>query len=293
MNKCAIVAISGRPNTGKSSILNAMLGAKVAIVSPKPQTTRSRITGVLTRGECQLVFMDTPGLHKARSKLADKMVRTALETVTDVDLALLVAEPADGPGIPEKMLIKRFDNAKVPVVAVINKVDAVPKATLLPVMDAYAKAYDFKAIVPVSARTGDGMDDLLKLLEDLAPVAEHIFPDDELTDQTERTLAAEFLREKFLRLLDREVPHGIAVVTENFVERPDGMVDIDLVIYCEKQSHKGIIIGHQGDMLKKAGEEARKDIEELLGTKVYMQMWVRVKDDWRNNDYLLKSFGYE
>lgn len=291
MQKTAVILIAGRPNTGKSTLLNRLVGSKVAIVSPKPQTTRSRITGVYTEGELQLVFLDTPGLHRARSKLGDRMVRAITDSASSADLAILMCEPDKGPGAPERALCQRFAEAHLPAICVINKADTVQKSTLLPVMQAYAEAHPFEAIVPISAREGDGVEELLSVLSGMAREGEHIFPDDEMTDQTERTLAAEYLREQFLRHLEREVPHGIAVVAERFEEREDGVIEVDLTVYCEKQSHKGIIIGAHGENLKAAGAAARKNLEELLGAKVFMQIWVRVKEDWKNNDYLLASFG--
>lgn len=292
MQKTGIILIAGRPNTGKSTLLNRIVGSRVAIVSPKPQTTRSRIVGVTTRGETQLVFLDTPGLHKAQSKLADRMVKTIMDSAASADMALLLCEPDKLPGPPEKILAERFRAAGMPAICVINKADAVQKSVLLPTIAAYSQLCDFEEIIPISARTGDGVEELIAMLEARAPEAEHIYEDDDMTDQSERTLAAEYLREQFLRHLDREVPHGIAVVTERFEERDDGVIEVDLTVYCEKRTHKGIIIGSHGETLKAAGANARKNLEELLGTQVYMQIWVRVKEDWRNNDYLLASFGF-
>lgn len=292
MQKTAIVLIAGRPNTGKSTLLNAIVGSRVAIVSPKPQTTRSRIIGVCTRGDTQLVFIDTPGLHKARSKLADRMVRTVMDSAASADVALLLCEPDRAPGTPERILTQRFAAEGIPAIAVINKADAVPKAAMLPTMAAYAELYGFEEIMPISARTGDGVEELLAMLEARAPEGEHIYEEDEMTDQSERTLAAEYLREQFLRHLDREVPHGIAVVCERFEERGDEVIEVDLTVYCEKRTHKGIIIGNHGENLKAAGAAARENLERLLDCRVFMQIWVRVKEDWRNNDYLLASFGF-
>ena len=292
MEKTAVVLIAGRPNVGKSTLLNTIVGSRVAIVSPKPQTTRSRIAGVWTKGETQLVVLDTPGYHKARSKLGDRMVRAVTDSAQSADIALLLCDPEKAPGVPEKALCERFAAAGLLVIAVLNKTDAVPKANLLPTIAAYSRLHDFEEIVPISARTGDGVDELLALLAARAPEGEHIFADDEMTDQSQRTLAAEYLREQFLRHLDREVPHGIAVVAERFEERPDGVIEVELNVFCEKASHKGIIIGAHGETLKAAGAAARKNLEDLLGAKVYMQIWVKVKEDWRNNDYLLASFGY-
>lgn len=293
ITKSAMVSVVGRPNVGKSTLTNRLVGTKVAIVSAKPQTTRTRITGVLNREGCQYVFLDTPGLHKPRSRLGDYMVKVVAETVSEVDAAALVVEPVADVGPAEESLIRQIKEAGMPSVLVINKIDSVPKESLLAVIARYAQAHDFNAIVPVSARTGEGTDELLAELEKFALEGPQLFPEDMVSDQPERQLAAEIIREKLLILLDREVPHGVAVGIERMEERDDGLVSIHATIYCEKNSHKGIIIGKNGEMLKQVGQLARKDIERMLGTKVYLDLWVKVKEGWRNNQYQMRNFGYE
>lgn len=293
IKKSAMVSVVGRPNVGKSTLTNRLVGTKVAIVSAKPQTTRTRITGVLNREGCQYVFLDTPGLHKPRSRLGDYMVKVVAETVSEVDAAALVVEPVADVGPAEESLIRQIKDAGMPSVLVINKIDSVPKESLLAVIARYAQAHDFNAIVPVSARTGEGTDELLAELEKFALEGPQLFPEDMVSDQPERQLAAEIIREKLLILLDREVPHGVAVGVERMEERDDGLVSIHATIYCEKNSHKGIIIGKNGEMLKQVGQLARKDIERMLGTKVYLDLWVKVKEGWRNNQYQMRNFGYE
>lgn len=293
ITKSAMISVVGRPNVGKSTLTNRLVGTKVAIVSAKPQTTRTRITGVLNREGCQYVFLDTPGLHKPRSRLGDYMVKVVAETVSEVDAAALVVEPVADVGPAEESLIRQIKEAGMPSVLVINKIDSVPKESLLAVIARYAQAHDFNAIVPVSARTGEGTDELLAELEKFALEGPQLFPEDMVSDQPERQLAAEIVREKLLILLDREVPHGVAVGIERMEERDDGLVSIHATIYCEKNSHKGIIIGKNGEMLKQVGQLARKDIERMLGTKVYLDLWVKVKEGWRNNQYQMRNFGYE
>lgn len=293
ITKSAMVSVVGRPNVGKSTLTNRLVGTKVAIVSAKPQTTRTRITGVLNREGCQYVFLDTPGLHKPRSRLGDYMVKVVAETVSEVDAAALVVEPVADVGPAEESLIRQIKDAGMPSVLVINKIDSVPKESLLAVIARYAQAHDFNAIVPVSARTGEGTDELLAELEKFALEGPQLFPEDMVSDQPERQLAAEIIREKLLILLDREVPHGVTVGIERMEERDDGLVSIHATIYCEKNSHKGIIIGKNGEMLKQVGQLARKDIERMLGTKVYLDLWVKVKEGWRNNQYQMRNFGYE
>ncbi|NBH76749.1 GTPase Era [Clostridiaceae bacterium] len=293
ITKSAMISVVGRPNVGKSTLTNRLVGTKVAIVSAKPQTTRTRITGVLNREGCQYVFLDTPGLHKPRSRLGDYMVKVVAETVSEVDAAALVVEPVADVGPAEESLIRQIKDAGMPSVLVINKIDSVPKESLLAVIARYAQAHDFNAIVPVSARTGEGTDELLAELEKFALEGPQLFPEDMVSDQPERQLAAEIIREKLLILLDREVPHGVAVGIERMEERDDGLVSIHATIYCEKNSHKGIIIGKNGEMLKQVGQLARKDIERMLGTKVYLDLWVKVKEGWRNNQYQMRNFGYE
>ena len=287
-----MITIAGRPNVGKSTLANTLAGEKVAIVTNKPQTTRNRIFAVVNRGDTQLVFVDTPGFHKARNKLGDYMVRVVNESVTDVDAVCLVVEPAASVGTQETLLLEKLAGGGAPVVLVINKIDTVKKEELLSVIDVYRKAYDFADIVPLSARTGENVEELLKVLETYAQDGPQLFPEGMVTDQPEKQICAEIIREKLLLCLDREIPHGTAVVIERFTERENEIIDLDAVIYCEKQSHKGMIIGKHGAMLKKIGAMAREDIEAFMGTKVYLQTWVRVKENWRDRDGLLKNFGF-
>lgn len=297
IKKCGTISLLGRANVGKSSIMNALIGEKVAIVSPKPQTTRNRIIGILTEGESQFVFMDTPGLHAPKSKLGDRMVKTVYETAEEVDAALLVVE-AKGEahvGKPEAMLLKRIQALGIPCVLAINKIDITEKPAILPWIDVYSKAYPFQAIVPVSAKTGDGLfyltEELSKLLPDLDEGDMPMFDPEELTDQPERQIAAEFVRERLLWHLEKEIPHGIATMTETFEDKGD-VSEIGVVIVCEKQSHKGIVIGRHGAMLKTIGSEARTEMEKLFGCRVFLTLYVRVKDDWRNSEFMLHEFGY-
>ena len=292
MTKNAIITVAGRPNVGKSTLTNALVGEKVAIVSNKPQTTRGRITGVVARGETQFVFMDTPGFHRARTRLGEYMDKVVRESVSDVDAVVLVVEPIASVGRQEAELIRQIRNSGVPAVLAVNKIDTVEKPELLSVIAAYAAAHDFAAIVPISAKTGEGLDALMDELEGFAEEGPHLFPDDVFTDQPEKQLCAEIIREKLLWCLEREVPHGTAVVVTRFEEREDGVVELDATIYCEKASHKGIIIGKQGAMLKKIGEMARRDMETLLDTKVFLQTWVKVKENWRDSQALLRNFGF-
>lgn len=296
MQKSAFIAIVGRPNVGKSSILNAMIGQKVAIVSNKPQTTRTRIMGVLTEGEDQLVFIDTPGMHKPKTSLGKYMVRSVNESVSGVDACLLVTEADREPTQTELMLIEKFKSLDLPAILAINKIDPLKnKEVLMAQILKYSKLYDFAAIVPVSAHDGDGINELKEALKEFAMEGGHFFEEDALTDQSERNLAAEMIREKILRLTDREIPHGTAVVVEKMRTRDDGsdIMDVDATIYCEKDSHKGIIIGKGGSMLKKISSQARQDMENFFDCKVNLQTWVKVKEDWRNREGLLKSFGFD
>lgn len=293
VTKSAIISIVGRPNVGKSTLLNKLVGAKIAIVSNKPQTTRTRITGVVSRGNCQFIFQDTPGLHKPRSRLGDYMVKVVRDTVSDVDIAALVVEPTPKIGPAEQELIDRMKEFHMPSILIINKIDTVKNEDLLAVIAAYSQVHDFDAVVPVSAVNETNLDILFEEFEKFAIEGPQLFPDDMLCDQPERQLAAEIVREKMLLLLDKEVPHGTAVAVERMKEREDGLVEINATIYCEKKSHKGIIIGKQGAMLKKIGAQARADIEELLDARVFLELWVKVKEDWRNNQYQMRNFGYE
>lgn len=293
--KTAFIAIIGCPNVGKSSILNRLLGEKIAIVSPKPQTTRTRIMGVLTEGEVQLVFTDTPGYHKPRTKLGEKMVKAVGEGIHDVDACLLVVEPAGEIREEELTLIKKLKSADIPAILAINKVDTIEnKEDLLARILELSRLYDFTSIVPVSALDGNGLGDLLKELKGLAFPSQHLFPDDTLTDQPEKVIAAEYIREKILRYTDKEIPHGTAVAIERFKEREDSdILDIDATIYCERESHKGIIIGKSGAMLKRISTAARHDMEKFFDCRVNLKCWVKVKEDWRNREGLIHNFGLD
>lgn len=293
ITKTAVVSVVGRPNVGKSTLTNKLVGQKVAIVSSKPQTTRTRITGLLNKNGTQYVFLDTPGLHKPRTQLGDYMCKVVTDTVSEVDAAMLVVEPIANIGPAEESLIAQIKAHHMPAVLVINKIDTVKKEELLNVIATYAAAHEFEAVVPISARTGEGLDDLLGELSKYAIEGPQLFPEDMVSDQPERQLVAEIIREKMLRLLDREVPHGVAVGIERWHEREDGLVEINAVIYCEKASHKGIIIGGHGAMLREIGKQARGDIERMLDAKVYLELWVKVKEGWRNNQYQMRNFGYE
>ena len=283
ISKTAMITICGRPNVGKSTLTNALAGEKIAIVSNKPQTTRNRITAVCQRGETQFVFLDTPGFHKPRTRLGDYMVNVVRQSVADVDAVVLVVEPVASLGPQERELIASIKAANCPAVLAIK---------LLAVIALYSEAYAFNAIVPISAKTGDGVEELLKELDKFAVESPALFPEGVTTDQPEKQVCAELIREKLLLNLEREVPHGTAVEITRFSERDDGIIDLEATIYCEKASHKGIIIGKHGAMLKKIGEDARKDIEEFMGTKVFLQTWVKVKEKWRDSNSLLRNFGY-
>ena len=293
VKKSGIITIVGRPNVGKSTLLNALVGEKIAIVTNKPQTTRNRICGIVTRGDCQFVFTDTPGLHKARNRLGEYMDGVVRASLTDVDAAVLVVEPIPKPGAPELQLMERMKALNVPGVLVINKIDTLEqKDKLLEVIDAYQQEFDFDAILPISAQKGDGVPELMDTLTGYLTEGPQLFPEDMTTDQPERQVMAEILREKMLRLLQREIPHGTAVEITRFSERDNEIVDVEATIYCEKASHKGIIIGKQGAMLKKISTSARKDMERFMGTKVFLTTWVKVKENWRDNLAAIHNFGY-
>ncbi len=296
-SKTAFVAIVGKANVGKSSILNKLIGSKIAIVSSKPQTTRTRIMGVLTTEDgVQLVFTDTPGFHKPKTKLGEKMVQAVSDSISGVDCCLFVVDAADEKlNAAELELINKFKAEKMPVILAINKIDTVKEKTdLMKKIAEIASLYDFAAVVPVSAETGDGLKDLLDELKNQAVESVHFFPDDTLTDQPERVLAAEIIREKMLRLLDKEIPHGTAVAIERMRERDDAdIMDIDATIYCERESHKGIIIGKGGSMLKKISTYARQDMEDFFDIKINLKCWVKVKEDWRNREGLIHNFGLD
>ena len=292
ISKTAMITICGRPNVGKSTLTNALAGEKIAIVSNKPQTTRNRITAVCQRGETQFVFLDTPGFHKPRTRLGDYMVNVVRQSVADVDAVVLVVEPVASIGPQERELIASIKAADCPAVLAINKLDTVEPEKLLAVIALYSEAYAFNAIVPISAKTGDGVEELLKELDKFAVESPALFPEGVTTDQPEKQVCAELIREKLLLNLEREVPHGTAVEITRFSERDDGIIDLEATIYCEKASHKGIIIGKNGAMLKKISSEARQDIERFMGTKVFLQTWVKVKENWRDNLNYIHSFGY-
>ena len=289
--KTAMITIAGRPNVGKSTLTNYLVGEKIAIVSNKPQTTRNRICGIVTREDIQYVFVDTPGYHRSRTKLGDYMVSVAKESIADVDATILVVEPVANIGGQEEDLIAKIKASRSPAILAINKIDTVEPDALLAVIAAYSQA-GFDAIIPISARTGDGVEELLKECAKYAQESPFLFPDDMTTDQPERQVMAEIIREKLLWTLDKEIPHGTAVEITKFSERDSGIIDIDATIYCEKASHKGIIIGKQGAMLKKISSMARADCEKFMGTKVYLTTWVKVKENWRDSDFLVRNFGY-
>lgn len=294
VNKAGIFSVVGRPNVGKSTLMNKICGTKIAIVSDKPQTTRTRITGVLTKGEYQMIFLDTPGLHKAKNRLGDFMVKVVNETVTEVDTVLLLVEPVARIGIPEQMLIDKIKQNKMPAILVINKIDTIEKDKLLEIIALYSAECDFMAVVPLSAKTGDGVGLLEETLKEHCFESPMLFPEGMVSDQPEKQLIAEIIREKLLGLLEKEVPHGIAIEIEQFEEREDSeIIDIGAVIYCERKSHKGIVIGKNGAMLKRVGELSRIEIEDMLGCKVFLQLWVKVKEDWRNSLGLIRNFGYD
>lgn len=295
MTKTAFIAIVGCPNVGKSSILNLLLGQKIAIVSDKPQTTRTKIMGVLTEGDTQLVFTDTPGFHRPRTKLGEKMVQAVSDSVSGVDACLFVVEPEGELRPAELELIEKFKKLKMPVILAINKVDTLPdKEVLMARILEISKTYDFEAVVPVSALRGINMDELLSEMKKLAEESVFFFPEDTLTDQPERVIAAEIIREKLLRNLDREIPHGVAVSIEKMREREDSdIMDIEAVIYCEKDSHKGIIIGKNGAMLKRISTRAREDMEKFFQCHINLRCWVKVKEGWRNREGLIHNFGLD
>lgn len=292
ISKTAMITICGRPNVGKSTLTNALVGEKIAIVSNKPQTTRNRISAVVNRGDTQFVIIDTPGFHKPRTRLGDYMVNVVKESVADVDAVMLLVEPIANIGRQEEELIARIKETGVPAILVINKIDTVEKTELLEVTALYSAAHDFDAIIPMSAKNGEGIDELLAELEKYAQEGPQLFPDDMICDQPEKQICAELVREKLLLCLDKEIPHGTAVEVTRFSERENGIIDLDVTIYCEKASHKGIIIGKQGAMLKKIGELARADIEAFMGTKVFLQTWVKVKENWRDSTAQLRNFGF-
>ena len=293
-DKSAFVAIVGKPNVGKSSILNRLMGQKIAIVSSKPQTTRNRITGVLTKGEYQIVFFDTPGMHKPKNTLGKYMVRSVNESVGGVDCCMLVVEAGKEPSPADLSLIEKFKTMEMPAILAINKIDMLKeKDVLMKQILTYSKLYDFEAVVPVSAQDGSGIDELFEELKKQASEGGHFFDDDTLTDQPERVIVAEIIREKILRLCDKEIPHGTAVLIEKMKTRDNGILDIDATIFCERETHKRILIGKNGAMLKKISTYSRQDMERFFGCKVFLQTWIKVKEDWRNSVQLMRNFGYD
>ncbi len=291
--KSGFVSVIGRPNVGKSTLLNALTGQKIAIMSDKPQTTRNTIRGVITTDECQLVLIDTPGIHKPKNKLGEYMVNAASETMKEVDLILFLVEATAPAGNLDISIIEQLKKVKTPVFLILNKVDIVSKDKLFSIIESYSKMMDFNAVIPVSALKNDGTGIIIKEALQYIPEGPKFFSEDTLTDQLEKNIAAEMIREKVLLNLDDEVPHGVGVEVMSFKEREDGLISIQATIYCEKSSHKGIIIGKQGMMLKKIGSAARYEIERLLDTKIFLELWVKVKPDWRNNDNMLKNLGYQ
>lgn len=292
MKKTGFIAIVGRPNVGKSTLLNAILGEKVAIVSKKPQTTRNRITGIHTVGEEQFVFLDTPGIHKPRTRLGDFMVKTTSETLGGVDGAILVVEAREAVGDIEAKVIERLKTDEIPAILVINKIDTVQPANIARTIAAYAEAFDFSAVIPIAAKNSKGVDTVVEECRAFLYESEWMFPDDIVTDQPERQIAAEIIREKLLRTLDEEIPHGTAVAIEEWTEKRD-VVSIRAEIYCEKASHKGIIIGKHAQTIKKIGMYAREDIEKMLDTRVFLDLYVRVKENWRDSEFNISNLGYK
>lgn len=289
--KAGFVTLIGRPNVGKSTLMNCLIGQKIAITSNKPQTTRNRIQTVYTSEEGQIVFLDTPGIHKAKNKLGNYMVNVAERTLAEVDVVLWLVEPTNYIGAGEQHIIEQLKKTKTPVILVINKIDTVKKEEILLFIDTYRKQMEFAEIVPVSALKGDGTEELLACIMKYMPYGEPFYDEDTVTDQPIRQIVAELIREKALRCLEDEIPHGIAVTIESMKYRKH-IVDIEATIVCERDSHKGIIIGKQGQMLKKIGSQARPDIEDLVESQVNLKLWVKVKKDWRDSDFLLKNFGY-
>jgi len=289
--KSGFVTLIGRPNVGKSTLMNYLIGQKIAITSNKPQTTRNRIQTVLTNEDGRIVFVDTPGIHKAKNKLGEYMVNVAERTLNEVDVVLWLVEPSVFIGAGDQHIAKQLEKVKTPVILVVNKIDMVKKEELLGIIDKYQKLYDFAAIVPVCARSGDNAKELIKVVMQHLPYGPQFYDEDTVTDQPERQIVAELIREKALHSLNEEIPHGIAVAVDKMKKRKK-IMDIEATIICERDSHKGIIIGKQGIMLKKIGSTARFEIERMLGCKVNLQLWVKVKKDWRDSEFLMRNFGY-
>lgn len=292
--RSGFVSLIGRPNVGKSTLMNSLIGEKIAIISSKPQTTRNKIQSILTEEDFQAIFIDTPGIHKPKSKLGNYMVKSAETTLNEVDIVLYLIEPFEKIKESDLAIIKRLEKVSTPVFLIINKIDTVAPEEILAVIYSYKSVYNFAEIIPVSALKGKNKEDLLKCIKKYLPQGPQFFPSDMITDQPERQIVAEIIREKALKLLQDEIPHGIAVEISSMKPRKDkDMVDIQATIYCERDSHKGIIIGKQGSMLKKIGSNARYEIERLLGSPINLQIWIKVKKDWRDSDFLLKNFGYD
>jgi len=293
--RSGFISATGRPNVGKSTLINKLTGRNISIISDKPQTTRNVIKSILTGEDYQIVFMDTPGIQTPRNRLGEYLKNIAHETLNDVDIILFTTDAEQTrPGEIDKNIIKNLKMIKSPVLLVINKIDKIDKKQLLPIIKNFSEAYDFEGVFPVSAKTGDGLEELKKEIIRLLPEGPKYFPDDMITDQPERVLAAEIIREKLINVLEQEIPHGIGVEINVFKERPNGKItDISATVFCEKKSHKGMVIGKNGQLLKKIGEKSRKDIEKIFGTQIYLQLWVKVKDDWRNDEQMLKKLGFE
>lgn len=291
--KSGFVTIIGKPNVGKSTLMNQMLGQKISIMSNKPQTTRNRIQAICSQTDYQIIFIDTPGIHKAKTKLGQYMTKSVETTLNEVDVILMLIEPSEKVSDLDKYVIEHIENIKTPVVLVINKIDTLEKSKILKIIDIYKELYNFAYIIPISALTGENVEELLKCIKNNLPDGPQYFPSDMITDQPERQIVSELIREKALQFLEDEIPHGIAVEILSMKKRKDkDIVDIEANIYCEKESHKGIIIGKQGNKLKQIGTKARIDIQNLLGSQVNLKLWVKVKKDWRDNEFLLKNFGY-
>lgn len=292
--KSGFVSLIGRPNVGKSTLMNRCIGEKIAITSHKPQTTRNKITSILTESDFQCIFLDTPGIHKPKHKLGEYMVKSAENTFNDVDLVIMLVEPIAKITDGDKFVIEKLEKVKTPVVLVINKIDTIDKPKILEIMNVYKEVYNFKEIVPLSALKGENTGELISVIKKYLPDGPKYFSDDMITDQPERQIVSEIIREKALYLLQEEIPHGIAIEITAMRKRADkDIVDVQATIYCERESHKGMIIGKQGSMLKKINSNARKDIERLLGSKIFLEVWVKVKKDWRDSDFLLRNFGYD
>ncbi len=291
--KSGFVTIIGRPNVGKSTLMNQIIGEKIAIMSNKPQTTRNRIQSILTKEDYQVIFIDTPGIHKAKNKLGEYMIKSVETTLNQVDMILMLIEPVEKVLQSDMYVIEQLKNVKTPVTLVINKIDTVDKSKLLKTIDIYKELYNFSSYIPISALEGENVNNLLENIKETLPEGPQYFPSDMITDQPERQIVSELIREKALQLLENEIPHGIAIEIMSMKQRKDrDLIDIEANIYCERESHKGIIIGKQGSKLKIIGTKARIDIQNLLGSQVNIKLWVKVKKDWRDSDFLLKNFGY-